>query len=447
MTETEPLITSRPASSVASPMRWLLLMEFCSLAFLQSSIFLGWNPIANSALFAFGPDWSASTLAWQINLATITSPFIQYPVWKSIKRFNLGRTIRWLAVFPLVLASFLNTLPLFFNVFSSQSYKWLSYASFLFTGLTGVVFFSCVTRFSSTWFPIEERATSTGLACVMANLGGILPSLVGPQLVSDPFKHPLASKEAVGHEIHLYMLMYFILSTVLFIIFWCHFPDNEFIDQPDLNQSVGFQCVKVLSSTNVVLIVLVASLGSIPHIWGSTLLTVTLSKLKISQEFVGIVTTLSLFSSTVFTLFLSRVADVYFAQHLKHLMMFFMPVHALTMIGMCICIFTGSPEANRQYLIGFLYVIAIGVLNSLSPLLLELASELTNPISEDIIAGVINQANNFVGVVFYLVFSYVSTRDYNWLLYLLMTLPVITFSIFSITKESYNRRSNVEIAQ
>ena len=69
--------------------RWLLLMEFCALAFIQSSIFLIWNPIANSALFAFGPEWTPSTLAWQINLATITSPFIQYPVWMVLKKFNL----------------------------------------------------------------------------------------------------------------------------------------------------------------------------------------------------------------------------------------------------------------------------------------------------------------------------------------------------------------------
>ena len=44
--------------------------------------------------------------------------------------------------------------------------------------------------------------------------------------------------------------------------------------------------------------------------------------------------------------------------------------------------------------IGFCYVIAIAVLNGISPIILELASELSFPISEDIVAGVINQANN-----------------------------------------------------
>ena len=96
-------------------------------------------------------------------------------------------------------------------------------------------------------------------------------------------------------------------------------------------------------------------------------------------------------------------------------------------------------------LIGLFYTIAIGVLNSVTPLILELGSELTHPVSEDIIAGIINQANNFVGVLFYFLFSYLSPGD--WLLYLLMVIPVTTLLLFSMTKEYYNRRDNVEIAE
>ena len=95
-------------------------------------------------------------------------------------------------------------------------------------------------------------------------------------------------------------------------------------------------------------------------------------------------------------------------------------------------------------LIGIFYIIAIGVLNSISPLILELASELTHPVSEDIIAGAINQANNAIGVIFYLLFSYVPNID--WLLYLLMVVPVVTLVLFSMLKEHYNRRENVQEA-
>ena len=86
----------RPISTVTnnilSPrifqINYILLGMFCCLAFLQNSVFVEWNPIANSALAVFSPEWSPATLAWQINLATITSPFIQWPVWVAIQKYG-----------------------------------------------------------------------------------------------------------------------------------------------------------------------------------------------------------------------------------------------------------------------------------------------------------------------------------------------------------------------
>ena len=80
--------------------------------------------------------------------------------------------------------------------------------------------------------------------------GGILPSLLGPQMVTDPFKDPLVSKECVARQIHFYMLVYFVLSVTIFLMFLCHFPDNHEVEQqeqPDVNNSVISDCLKVLS--------------------------------------------------------------------------------------------------------------------------------------------------------------------------------------------------------
>jgi MFS family permease len=93
---------------------------------------------------------------------------------------------------------------------------------------------------------------------------------------------------------------------------------------------------------------MVASLGSVPHIWGSTLLTVTLSRLKITQQFVGVVTSLSLIASTVFTIILTRLADIYFGHKLKKLILSLMPFHTIAMIALCVIILLGSPETNYQ---------------------------------------------------------------------------------------------------
>ena len=80
-------------------------------------------------------------------------------------------------------------------------------------------------------------------------VGGILPSLLGPQMVTDPFKQPLVSKDCVAYQIHLYLLIYFVLSVALFIIFWCHFPDNyDIVELPaNMNNSLKSDCLQVLS--------------------------------------------------------------------------------------------------------------------------------------------------------------------------------------------------------
>ena len=167
-------------------------------------------------------------------------------------------------------------------------------------------------------------------------------------MVTDPFRNPTVPIQEIQEEIYKYMLLYLILSLILFTIFWFHFPDNQYVEQPDLNESVKSDVIQILKSGNVIIVILVASLGSIPHIWGSTLLTVTLSRLEIYQNFVGAITTVSLISSTIFTFILTRLADLHFGQNQKNLIMGCMPVHALSMIGLAVCILIGTPQANNQ---------------------------------------------------------------------------------------------------
>ena len=134
MSETDTLLTDHQNIDIPSNKRWILCIQFSLLAFLQSSIFLSWNPIANSVLEAFGPQFTSSTAAWQINLATITSPVIQYPVWYSLKRWKIGKTLTYGAALPLVLSTALSSAPIFIGNVSNETYKLLSYGSFLLIG-------------------------------------------------------------------------------------------------------------------------------------------------------------------------------------------------------------------------------------------------------------------------------------------------------------------------
>ena len=97
----------------------------------------------------------------------------------------------------------------------------------------------------------------------MANLGGVLPSIIGPQIVTDPLKESgdiykeivdiskqivNISKEIVAHQIYNYMLMYFILALVLFCLFICHFPESDYVnEEAPVQNAVIPQCIKLLS--------------------------------------------------------------------------------------------------------------------------------------------------------------------------------------------------------
>ena len=241
------------------------------------------------------------------------------------------------------------------------------------------------------------------------------------------------------------------------------------------------------------ILTMVISLGSIPHIWGSTLFTVSLSELQITQEFIGYITSICLLGSTTLTVLVARLADLSFTMNLKHLIVLLLPFHVMSMICLgkkyiykaftqveyhvslpiVIMFQVYLPQLELSKIIvnvriidihittnnimfdfynfnliptdeiGVSYIVGISTLNAVTPLMMEMASEISYPIKEDIIGGIINQANNFVGVIFYLLYSYVV--NIRALLYILMILPSLTFIAFFFVKESYNRRLNSQM--
>ena len=93
----------------------------------------------------------------------------------------------------------------------------MSFISFLFVGLTGVVFFSCVTKFSSTWFSDGERATSTGLAFVMANLGNFGTYSNQVSILSGPSK-----VQSVEKDTKVYAKYYMVKHSEIILFFYLH---------------------------------------------------------------------------------------------------------------------------------------------------------------------------------------------------------------------------------
>ena len=84
----------------------------------------------------------------------------------------------------------------------------------------------------------------------------------------------------------------------------------------------------------------------------------------------------------------------------------------------------------------------MSLLNSVSPLFYELMAEMSHPVTEDFVGGMLNQVDNIMGVIFYIVFSQMTQRkdnNYDWLLYTLMVIPAVVTFAFAFAKTSYAR--------
>ena len=71
---------------------------------------------------------------------------------------------------------------------------------------------------------IFQRATSTGLLCTFANLGGLLPAIVGPLIVTEPSGNQIDEldkhdKETIKREITSYLSIcryHFVMLIITF---------------------------------------------------------------------------------------------------------------------------------------------------------------------------------------------------------------------------------------
>jgi len=209
---------------------------------------------------------------------------------------------------------------------------------------------------------------------------------------------------------------------------------------------------------SVIYIMLLQSLSTLPHIWGTTLLTVTLQPLGVSQKTIGILIIVTTLVEFITTIFVARLADLLFRFRLKVLILILLAIHTLAMISVAVAALRqGSGETNK-YIVFVGYVIGIAFLNSAAPLVYELLAEISHPVPEDIINGLCNQCNNIFGALFYFVFSALSLQSpgttneqtYTWLLYTLMIVPSIVTILFTFVNESYSRSeetSNLGISE
>ena len=99
----------------------------------------------------------------------------------------------------------------------------------------------------ASWFPVDERTTSTSISILANGVGGGLSYLVGPYLVPDNVGNqtntieniPVSSESDVRYNIWLYMVQQAVVSVTLFIAVVLYFPSK-----PKLPPSISASSTK-----------------------------------------------------------------------------------------------------------------------------------------------------------------------------------------------------------
>ncbi|XP_061049156.1 solute carrier family 49 member 4 isoform X3 [Eubalaena glacialis] len=353
--------------------RWLVLLLFSLLGFVQGLVWNTWGPIQNSARQAYGFS------SWDIALLVLWGPIGFMPcfafMWLLDKR-GLRITVL-LTSFLMVLGTGLRCIPISDLMLKRR----LIHAGQLLNGLAGPTVMNAAPFLSTTWFSADERATATAIASMLSYLGGACAFLVGPLVVPAPNGTAplLASENSRAHikdRIETVLYAEFGVVCLLFSATLAYFPPR-----PPLPPSVAAASqrlsyrrsfCRLLSNLRFLMIALAYAIPLGVFAGWSGVLDLILTPVHVSQVDAGWIGFWSIVGGCVVGIAMASITHL--------------PLTTVTLYASCIL---------------------LGVfLNSSIPIFFELFVETVYPVPEGITCGVVTFLSNmFMGVLlFFLTF-------------------------------------------
>jgi len=431
--------------------RWYIIAAFSLFSLLQGAIFSSWSPIADSTIAAY-PQWTKATISWQSNLALITSPLFQFPAWCLVSKLGVGPIVRWFGVLPITICCMFRCLPLVCSV-SEETFTTITFITSACGGWVSIIIFTTIGGLVSAWFPSGEQTLATGLAVLGINLGSIVSSLAGPAIIEDPvmifpgitnssgwnhsptFPPWLDVTLILRSQIANFMLFHFFLALVVLALVVSYFPSSPEIP-PESSKSVprlkpmdGLRVA--LMDKNIIFLLLVNGLISLPFMWELSLMDVTLKPFKVNEKVVGYLTTTTIIVSGLLIIPMSRMNDRFPAKT-KTILLTLTSLASISSIilGSQTLGFVGSSHTSL-----FIFVVLSGSLLACGkPILLQAAAEVAYPVPEVVVTALMNQTTCLMTGTFLFLYS-LSPLFAAWSPLCLLVAPVL--AIFALTKVDF----------
>ncbi|XP_058920386.1 solute carrier family 49 member 4 [Kogia breviceps] len=419
--------------------RWLVLLLFSLLGFVQGLVWNTWGPIQNSARQAYGFS------SWDIALLVLWGPIGFMPcfafMWLLDKR-GLRITVL-LTSFLMVLGTGLRCIPISDLMLKRR----LIHAGQLLNGLAGPTVMNAAPFLSTTWFSADERATATAIASMLSYLGGACAFLVGPLVVPAPNGTTplLASENSRAHikdRIETVLYAEFGVVCLLFSATLAYFPPR-----PPLPPSVAAASqrlsyrrsfCRLLSNLRFLMIALAYAIPLGVFAGWSGVLDLILTPVHVSQVDAGWIGFWSIVGGCVVGIAMARFAD-FIRGMLKLILLLLFSGATLSSTWFTLTCLNSITHLPLTTVTLYASCILLGVfLNSSIPIFFELFVETVYPVPEGITCGVVTFLSNmFMGVLlFFLTFYHTELSWFNWCLpgsCLLSLLLILCF------RESYDR--------
>ncbi|XP_001167764.2 solute carrier family 49 member 4 [Pan troglodytes] len=419
--------------------RWLVLLLFSLLAFVQGLVWNTWGPIQNSARQAYGFS------SWDIALLVLWGPIGFLPcfafMWLLDKR-GLRITVL-LTSFLMVLGTGLRCIPISDLMLKRR----LIHGGQMLNGLAGPTVMNAAPFLSTTWFSADERATATAIASMLSYLGGACAFLVGPLVVPAPNgTSPLLAAESsrvhIKDRIEAVLYAEFGVVCLIFSATLAYFPPR-----PPLPPSVAAasqrlsyrrSVCRLLSNFRFLMIALAYAIPLGVFAGWSGVLDLILTPAHVSQVDAGWIGFWSIVGGCVVGIAMARFAD-FIRGMLKLILLLLFSGATLSSTWFTLTCLNSITHLPLTTVTLYASCILLGVfLNSSVPIFFELFVETVYPVPEGITCGVVTFLSNmFMGVLlFFLTFYHTELSWFNWCLpgsCLLSLLLILCF------RESYDR--------
>ncbi|XP_069838558.1 solute carrier family 49 member 4 isoform X2 [Dendropsophus ebraccatus] len=416
--ERQPLLAGSRAPRVYGR-RWLVLLLFSLLSFMQGLVWNSWGPIQNSARAAYGFG------GLDIALLVLWGPIGFLPCFLFMWLMDTKglRVTVLLTLILMVLGAGLRCVP----VTDLELRRRLIHGGQLLNGFAGPTAMNAAPFLSTTWFPPDERATATAIASMLNYFGGACAFLIGPLIVPAPNNTSgnLLTEERISSikdRIEAVMYTEFGIITVVFAAVLAYFPARPPVPPSvaaagrrlSYRSSIG----KLLSNPRFLMIVLAYAIPLGFYAGWSGVLDLILTPMHVTQVDAGWIGFWSIVGGCFVGIAVGRFADSV-RGILKPILVLLFSASTLSATWFTLTFLSNVTHLPLTTATLYTSCILIGVfLNGTVPIFFETFLETVYPVPEGITCGFVTFLSNiFTGLLLvFLTFYHTPLSWSNWCL-------------------------------